>query len=351
MHLLLARQTCLIFVLTLQLWPLCGTCAAWQLWLKPLPTRDNKTFADMDSQHEKHGDSYAYSTPEWPEFYDLWVENLFGPGPAEDAAVFQNVLENLVAATPSEDIITVLDLGTGTGRVIRDLTHAVTLRHDTARFRFIGVDHSRFMLDRARSRFGEQGGMYATWLVGSAADFFNEALKGAEKIDILIFAAGGISHLTDGEETKSFLRQIKMGLRKNNRSVAIISILHEFIEKLEPKGEAQTALEAGDELQDVKIPSKDHQGIMYIKSPTTTVRNGSFRTNRFSLKAIRETEECGRGQKIDIPKTIWERKMEWSLRDFNEGNWIEEVCSAGLRISSVKEGLIQRWYFIQHAAV
>jgi hypothetical protein len=42
----------------------------------------------MDGQRESHGDQYAYSSEEWPEFYDLWIESLFGPGPFEDAPYF-----------------------------------------------------------------------------------------------------------------------------------------------------------------------------------------------------------------------------------------------------------------------
>lgn len=65
----------------------------------------------MDGQHQGHGETYAYSRPEWPEFYDLWVEILFGPGPAEDATVFQGTLRDLIAATPPGEKIIVLYLG------------------------------------------------------------------------------------------------------------------------------------------------------------------------------------------------------------------------------------------------
>jgi hypothetical protein len=54
----------------------------------------------MDGQHQEHGDNYAYSSLEWPEFYDLWVERLFGAGPAEDATIFKDALLDLIDAIP-----------------------------------------------------------------------------------------------------------------------------------------------------------------------------------------------------------------------------------------------------------
>jgi hypothetical protein len=231
------------------------------------------------------------------------------------------------------------------------------MRTDAPRFELIGIDHSRSMLDRARRKFKEQRRNSAgyvgepQWLLGSAEDFFNGTLQRTRPIDMLIFAAGGISHLTADGETKSFLQQVKQALRENNRSIAIVSVLHEFIETLKPTQEVQTPVETDDQPQEVRIPSRDHQGLVYAKSPTKMVRNGNSRTDRFSVKAIKESIESERASTMTISTVVWEIKMAWSVKDFNEDVWNEETSSVGLKISSVKEGSIQRWYFIKHACV
>jgi SAM-dependent methyltransferase len=282
---------------------------------------------------------------------------LFGPAPAEDAAVFQNALEQVTATTPSTESIIVLDLGTGTGRVLQDLVDTIDVRTDAPRFKLIGIDHSKPMLDRANAKFAEQRRthgirvMEPQWLLGSAADFFRGALQSAQQIDMLIFAAGGISHLTADGETKSFLQQVKIALRENDTSIAIISVLHEFIEHGQLTQEMQRPVETSDEPEEVRIPSRDHHGLIYIKSPTAVARSGSSRIDRFSVKAIKGQTNCEMGHPTTVPTVIWETEMAWSLKNFNEDFWKEEVSSVGLQIVSVKEGSIQRWYFIKHAAV
>jgi hypothetical protein len=69
------------------------------------------------------------------------------------------------------------------------------------------------------------------------------------------------------------------------------------------------------------------------------------------VKAIRESADSETGRPTTVPPVVWETKMVWSLKDFNEDNWKKEVSSAGLQILSVKEGLIQRWYFLKHIQV
>jgi SAM-dependent methyltransferase len=160
----------------------------------------------MDGQHFSHGTSYAYSAPEWPEFYDLWVESLSGPGPYEDARIFWNALRDIIAAhreskfSPSnipdgKEVITVVDLGTGTGRVINGLVAAMVAESqaeakaeegESSRviIRLVDVDHSKAMLKRARKRFdevwsGKEGLLEGKvigphWMRASAARFVTE---------------------------------------------------------------------------------------------------------------------------------------------------------------------------------
>jgi hypothetical protein len=79
-------------------------------------------------------------------------------------------------------------------------------------------------------------------------------------------------------------------------------------------------------------------------------QSGSSRIDKFSVKAIKCPTNPEMGHPTTIPTVIWETKMAWSLKNFNEDIWKEEVSSVGLQIVSVKEGSIQRRYFIKHAA-
>jgi hypothetical protein len=43
--------------------------------------------------------------------------------------------------------------------------------------------------------------------------------------------------------------------------------------------------------------------------------------------------------------------MVWSIKQFDDSEWDDEVKRAGLKIDTVEEGLIQRWYFLRLATL
>ena len=83
----------------------------------------------MDTQHSTHGSSYAYSSPGYSNFYDAWVESLFTssgaasptapPKKNEDIALFAEQIREQVGKSTRD--VNVIDLGTGTGRVVCEL--------------------------------------------------------------------------------------------------------------------------------------------------------------------------------------------------------------------------------------
>jgi SAM-dependent methyltransferase len=314
----------------------------------------------MDGQHSKHGTDYAYAFVEWPEFYDLWVESLFGPGPAEDIAVFSKCLQGMINRAFPNQIITVLDVGTGTGRVIKDLCWAPTIKvppNNGPLIKFVGMDHSNAMLIRAMgtffekscdedSRFGDP-----EWFRGSAAEFGQNGLPLEGKTDLVIFAAGGIGHLTTDGEVKLFLEQVRKVLRDQGGSVAIVSVLNEFIPGREGDLAEHAKGNRGEEAQEeeVRIASRDNLGLVYVKSPTRTTWEGSVRTDKFSVKAVKERHGDDSSNSKVESEVVWEKDMAWSVKQFDESAWQEEVQSSGLVIDSVQEGLIQRWYFLRIA--
>ncbi|KAH0553437.1 hypothetical protein GP486_006491 [Trichoglossum hirsutum] len=310
----------------------------------------------MDSQHLSHSDSYAYSSEEWPEFYDLWVESMFGAGPAEDASVFRSALEKHIAGCNSDCLVNVVDIGTGTGRVIKDLCQQPV--GGLEKVRFWGLDIAQAMLDRAKTTFdaleaarhlepesGSTSRPLPTWIAAPAADFASSLPNLVGNVDLIIFAAGGITHLTADDEAEKFLEQVHQMLRP--RGEAIISVLHEMIPEKNPnlaveQEQRGSELPSSDTADDAeKIPSRDHPGITYIKSPSVTrwSPNG-VRTDSFSLKTIKDAKENHHLEQ----EVLKEKAMAWSMRVFDEKIWGDAVSGAGLQIKEVREGEIQRWY-------
>jgi hypothetical protein len=346
----------------------------------------------MDGQHSSHGDSYAYSAPEWPEFYDLWTDSLFGSKHEDVPIYWEKMLDKIssyvdrhatlsaAAASPGSHIsfadeeITVVDIGTGTGRVIKELVSALVpgliafaeqekenwnvngngnTQNYHPRVQFVGLDHGQAMLWRAEDMFmdnwlgnWDRAAKYLKspqWVRTTAGDFVEECAELEKGVDLLIFAAGGISHLTGEEERKAFLGQVRKGL-KERESLAVVSVLTDFIKGNEGNEGGEARMEGA-----ARIESKDHAGLVYIKTPTVTNMDGDLRTDKFSVRAVRQddaptVDSAGSGE-----KEVWQKDMAWSVKLFDEAEWKTEVQSEGLKITSVKKGNIQRWYFLQLA--
>jgi ubiquinone/menaquinone biosynthesis C-methylase UbiE len=92
----------------------------------------------------------AYNNPDWAECYDLWVRILFGDGPVEDIPVFCSILQSIVnsSSNPSSSI-TIVDIGTGSGRVPVHLLDTIQKNGDKS-FEVWGTEPSSAMLDRAK---------------------------------------------------------------------------------------------------------------------------------------------------------------------------------------------------------
>ncbi|KAI9767430.1 MAG: hypothetical protein M1840_005659 [Geoglossum simile] len=312
----------------------------------------------MDGQHLNHGSLYAYGSEEWPEFYDLWVESLFGTGPSEDSPVFRSALERLVAERNGAHTVHVVDIGTGTGRVIKDLWQEPS--GYLGNVSFWGLDNAQAMLDRAKLTFcaleleaahhsddGRQNEratrLFPTWVQAPAADFTSHLLELVGKVDLIVFAAGGISHLTAGGEVIGFLIQVRRALRPPKDSQparAVISVLYEMIPDKNPElvvkqEQSSAGPPSGGAPSDAdKILSRDHPGIVYVKSPLRTQWSHDIRTDSFTIQIIKEGE------------VVKEKDVAWSLKVFDEAAFEDAVEKCRLRIEEVKEGEIQRWYFL-----
>jgi SAM-dependent methyltransferase len=296
----------------------------------------------MDGQHHSHGSLYAYSKAEWPEFYDLWVEQLFGTGPSEDSPVFWEALQMLLDSRPEGPPITVLDLGTGTGRVLKALVQNANDHQQLAgRVDLWGIDHSAAMIERAAKTFTPSSPFTPHFAVAAASDFLSKpdtnGLTGT--VDLLIFAAGGVGHLVAEGEVEQFLGNVAGALRLGGSAMAIISVLNEVNEE-ERQTSGSENLEYG---VPVTIPSRDSPSKIFRKTPTivTWNKDKTVKTDTFTVIVLRKDEE-GVGERV-----IKEEEMCWSLRVFDESKWRDDVERSGLEIAHKTSGKVQNWYFLK----
>jgi hypothetical protein len=101
--------------------------------------------------------------------------------------------------------------------------------------------------------------------------------------------------------------------------------------------------------EEIRISSRDHPGLVYVKTATITSYSGSIRTDGFSVKAITETAETAADRSISTPTVSWQKEIAWSIKGFNQSAWKSEISIAGLEIASIQKGSIQTRYFIKQA--
>ena len=370
----------------------------------------------MDTQHSTHGSLYAYSSPGYSSFYDAWVESLFASsGTAsptapvkknEDITIFTEIIRGQVRSS-TRGVVNVVDLGTGTGRVVcelyRELSSAISDPCGAAalgqsnsappasptQISIWGIDHSAEMLDAAVNAFNrlekELGGNPHSqsifihrphWARASAAAFTDTLAStslGLGNIDVLLLSVGTIHHLVNPQEVLSFLGELSKGLRPGS-GVALISVLEEMIPASAQQGGDNTAHLEEDYSGDMAIRSTTQPGAAYVKSPTVTTwetrdvevdaDNGSPITVKSQVRTDRWTVECFDGLpegtlpegdtgvvavakgSPDRGKSVWKREMEWSLAMWDEDAFRKLVGVAGLEIEAVKRGSFQRWYTV-----
>jgi len=288
----------------------------------------------------------AYYNTDWAECYDLWVRTIFGDGPVEDIPVFTSILSDIATKrteSSSADSITIVDVGTGSGRVLVDLQDTMAKVEGT-KLEVWGLEPSESMLERAK-RFWEEGvqkkGITREWQVRwvqcGATDLAGTVLEGSTGADLVIFAAGGICHVTEDGDVERFLSAVRRVLKKDG--VAVVSILKDFIlddvEQLAHQQHGGSATEQGQLPQ--RIPSVDHPGLVYIKHPTSETIKGGVKTEKFKLDVEKDNE------------VLRSHELSWDEKMFEKAKWEGMVVRAGLRVREVREGGLQLWYLLEQA--
>ncbi|KAJ9653759.1 hypothetical protein H2198_007106 [Neophaeococcomyces mojaviensis] len=330
----------------------------------------------------------AYHSPLWAQFYDNWVDRIFDPTvTSEDVGVYLDQLSQVNAMNdcrPGQPFV-IVEVGSGSGRLVRQLFKHLGKRSTISEFSkskepeyiLIGTEPSAPMLEKARVLWhGFEAGWHEEYhhpesvdviwgqaSAGNFGDYIKKVLSdrpnsdygdrpeqegsGLTKADLIIFAAGGVSHVARGEEIRQFLSEVSEYLRPT-RGRAIISVLNEFFSpgdhfdsnpalasRFIGSAEQQRIKLSPETAQRIADPSTD--GKFFVKHPTLEQWDAEFkvRTDKF-----RVTLENTDGADVDSAE------LEWQLKVVNLSEWKELIKQAGLRILEVIPGDIQSWLVI-----
>lgn len=166
----------------------------------------------MAAVDEKSRD--LYSSPYLVDYYDIVAPSSRS---VDDASFYWEIYQNLLSLrspTPDDPFV-IMDVGTGTGRVLHGLaSSAINSGVNFANTKLIGVDNAQHMLDKAEGISNEILDGCVDWVHGSALD-----LQGVmesrqyQKVDLLIFSIGSISHLSELNQPETFLDEVSKVLR------------------------------------------------------------------------------------------------------------------------------------------
>lgn len=200
-----------------------------------------------DQQSESQSDSFYYNA----EFYDIYsAKYLIDP---TDTRIYFDQLR----ASHRQPIV--LDVATGTGRIIKGLIeHGTQLGHDWSQTTLIGLDNSAPMLERARKSIAAPKAGNLTWILGSAFDL-EAALAGmphpVSAVDLLILAFGTITHFTVECQGQQFFNQVAKVLRPGSGRAAV-----SFYRSFEKTGDP---VRLPGPVDTGRVPSLQRPGITY----------------------------------------------------------------------------------------
>ncbi|PGH17483.1 hypothetical protein AJ79_01083 [Helicocarpus griseus UAMH5409] len=305
--------------------------------------------AANDTQARK---STFYDSAYLAEYYDLWAEkNVKNLDIKDGVPIYTSILNDhlpIRSPAPSPEVpFAILDIGTGTGRVLINLANNAERDNlDLSNVHFIGVDNEPAMLERAEKAQATLSSMARVgkvmWAVGEAATVASAStLQGyAGAIDLLFFAAGSISHLIGPDEPQRFFAQVAALLRPGTGR-AYLPIVNAMISKrsitTEPVVERTWV-----KLQEAQeFPSKAFPNIIYKKYPVDESKiEGCVKTDWHNFHVVRKLES---GEEEVVQKD----RVEFSLRVWEEPEFLEWAQAAGLECVDAFHGLRDTCYVLR----
>ncbi|CAL5873464.1 uncharacterized protein PFLUO_LOCUS7743 [Penicillium psychrofluorescens] len=273
------------------------------------------------SKAEEQKAGAMYTSPYMAEFYDVYWKDFFST--SQDNAVYANQLQIVRDQTPSNSPLLVLDVCTGSGRIIQGLTSRTQDENDR-KIHFIGLDIAEDMINRAQNLLPptSEAAMTTSWVVGSALDMRTSlaAIIPKQKVDLITIAFGSISHFHEDGQPEQFLREVAQLLRPGTGRAAI-SFVSTFVNTDVPiclPGETQTP----------EMPSKQFPGIYYQETALEPSAGNSVYLDRREVAVIKVDSEGNR-------KVLSKQEVNTPFRMFSEEKIHAMVKQAGLRIVEI----------------
>jgi SAM-dependent methyltransferase len=288
-------------------------------------TINKDTVANLSSSSTRERKSNFYDSKYLAEYYDLWTQsNGDAVDLRSDANVYFSALKKSLQVHHRGEPYTILDVGTGTGRVLINLSDdAVASGPDVSDVELIGVDKEQTMIDRAQAVHLATPSFtnfnHVSWGVGEATSLStlpNLSSKHGQ-IDLLFFAVGSISHLTDVDEPQRFFAEAATLLRPGSGR-AYIPIQSDLICR-GSLSEWRLNEDTWAEVRDAdEFVSQLYPGVVYRQFPihSSTVKEG-VKYDKYNFQVVERVgseERVIENNAIEISLRIWEvdKLLQWA---------------------------------------
>nr|QQO98477.1 FrzE [Cladobotryum sp.] len=231
-------------------------------------------------------DSDYYDSSYLADYYEsLWTDH----AALEDIAVYWAFFKERVLLSQSrvDSKFFLLDVGTGTGRVLHSLIDKAVNDADMSldAMQFVGMDKSPFMLEQAQRAKQLPQEVRASWFVGTATALEDIASLADPhgKANLLIFAFSGINHLHQPGEIDQFFLSARRVLLPGG--LALVSVCAPLLD-----------IEGGDSVpnpygQVKEVKSKRLEGILYREWETGQKIEGHLFTNSLKTDVVQVSQD------------------------------------------------------------
>ncbi|CAF1343717.1 unnamed protein product [Rotaria sordida] len=152
--------------------------------------------------------SYAYDNDEFSRYYDTFVAEHVSQDIYWTDTVKQVYAEIIQRTFIDNQQTIIVELGCGTGENLIYFSQYFQNKN----LKFIGIDHSQSMLNRAKEKLINQSNINQIEYLHGSLTNFADCLK-TQKIDCILLPAGTFHHLITDNERQEFINNIQQTLR------------------------------------------------------------------------------------------------------------------------------------------
>ncbi|KAK5990619.1 hypothetical protein PT974_08888 [Cladobotryum mycophilum] len=256
-------------------------------------------------------DSDYYDSSYLADYYEsLWTDH----AALEDIAIYwaffkDRALSSLSSSSQNrvDGKFVLLDVGTGTGRVIHSLIDKAVSDADMSldAMLFIGMDKSPFMLEQAQRTKQLPHEVHASWFVGTATALEDIASLADPhgKVNLLLFTFSGINHLHQPGEIDQFFLSARRVLLPGG--LALVSVCTPLLDV-----EGDSVPNPYGLVKEVK--SKRLEGILYREWGTGQKIEGHLFTNSLKTDVVQVSPD---GSELVIERNIHNIPLALLTRD------------------------------------